>query len=225
MTDFSSIIDYQFTSPGLLKEALTHPSLSRSQQESKEGVKNYERLEFLGDSVLGLVISDLLIHAYPNENEGDLARRKAGLICREMLANIASDMELGKYLSMTSGEKNLGGKENAANLENALEAVIGALYLDGGIEVAKTFIQTYWGDAMQEMKAPPMDPKTALQEWAQALGKPLPKYVLLKQEGPSHSPIFTIEVRVEGEPPVQAQGTSKRMAERSAAEQMLESVQ
>lgn len=208
---------YTFKNPGLLKEALTHPSLTY------DGTKlSYERLEFLGDSVLSLVIAEFLIENYPEESEGHLAKRHAALICGNTLSRVAEEAKIGKFIAMAEGEKQMGGRVNPNNLENALEAIIGAVYLDGGLESARKFVLSYWKQIANEMKEPPLDPKSELQEWAQGNDKPLPSYKIIKREGPSHAPVFTIEVKVKGLDPVTAEGSSKKIAERIAAERLLE---
>ncbi|MBL0318720.1 MAG: ribonuclease III [Alphaproteobacteria bacterium] len=213
-------LGYTFKDSSLLQESLTHPSLKGKATEETI-VVHYERLEFLGDAVLGLVIAENLIRRYPDENEGGLAKRHSALVCGATLARIAQGLDVGNFIVMTHGERISGGESNKANLEDALEAIIGAIYLDGGLEPAKTFIEFHWQPLMDVMIAPPRDPKTALQEWAQKRGKPIPQYVMIHQEGPAHAPDFTVEVRVEGMKSVRANGSSKRLAERDAAAALL----
>lgn len=222
---FSKTIGYQFRNISLLQEALTHPSVSVESKKDENRKKNYERLEFLGDTVLALVVAEFLLELFPNEAEGDLAKRHAGLVCGETLTAIAQELHVGDYLTLSSGEETTGGRENPANLENALEALMGALYLDGGIDVAKTFVKTYWHDKALEMKEPPKDPKTALQEWSQGKGLPIPAYKIIKTEGPPHAPLFTVEVSLPKMDSITAQGSSKRAAEREAAKTMLEHIE
>lgn len=224
VSDFLSILEttllHRFSDRRFLEEALQHPSMG----SHKDGVLNYERLEFLGDAVLGLVVTEMLMHGFTAEPEGDLAKRRAALVCREALTGIASQLKLGNYLKMTDGEAAAGGRENPANLEDSLEAVIGALYLDGGLPAAQAFILQYWGPLSQSMSTPPKDPKTALQEWAQARGRSIPSYQTVIAEGPAHAPTFTIEVQVQGLPSYRASATSKRIAEREAAKLLLEHI-
>jgi ribonuclease-3 len=219
MTNIEAILGYQFKDKNMLTEALTHPSISK--QENSGSVFNYERLEFLGDSVLGLVIAELLINKYPDEKEGHLAKRQSGLVRGEAVANVAYDLGVGKFIKMTQGEEFMGGRENASNVENALEAIIGAIYLDGGLEQARDFICKHWTSLVDGMVEPPKDAKTALQEWAQGRGLQIPKYTIVKTEGPSHNPVFEIQVEVDGFSPVSASGTSKKKAERDAAAGLL----
>lgn len=207
-------LGYRFADDTLLREALSHPS------QAGAG-RSYERLEFLGDRVLGLVVADLLMHRFPAEPEGDLARRFAALVSRDCLLAVARDLDLGGFLSLAKGEEESGGRENPATLADACEAVIGALYQDGGLAAARQFIAGEWTSRIEADLAPPRDAKTALQEWAQAAKKPLPVYRTVTVEGPSHEPVFRVEVEVEGFPPESARGSSKRVAERAAAAALL----
>ncbi|MDX1974064.1 MAG: ribonuclease III [Rickettsiales bacterium] len=209
-----TLINYQFKDRRLLDTALTHPSVS-------DRASN-QRLEFLGDAVLGLLVTRILYDMYPSEQEGELARRRSALVCGEMLARVARDIGLGEQLHIGSSEKIIGGRDNDSNLEDALEALIGALYLDGGLSAAEQFINAHWPALAQQTLTPPKDAKTALQEWAQGRGLPIPIYNLINTTGPAHSPEFTIEAVVEGCPPVQARAGSKRSAEQLAAKQLLE---
>jgi ribonuclease-3 len=208
------IISVDFKDKNLIKQALTHPSLSKKSA-------NYERLEFLGDHVLGLVISEALFTKFPKEDEGQLTKRLAGLICGESLAIIARKLNLGEHIQMATSEETGGGRANKANLENAMEAIIGAIYLDQGLEVARGFVINNWSEMMDTMVEPPKDAKSSLQEWAQGRGLPLPEYVVVATEGPSHAPIFEVKVTVQGLEPAQGNGTSKRAAEQEAAARLL----
>lgn len=213
-------IDYVFQDPALLEEALTHPSTG---QVTDSGAPyNYERLEFLGDSVLGLVIAEILMETYPDEREGGLAKRQAALVRGEAITDIAASMELGRAIIMSTGEKNTGGRNNKRNLENALEAVIGALYLDGGLKACRTFIRRHWLARLEVMVTAPKDAKTALQEWAQKHNYPVPEYHVAEHTGPAHHPKFTIEVRVKDCPVVTGEGASKKAAEQDAARALLD---
>lgn len=204
---------HSFKDTSLLELALTHPSANKSQ--------NNQRLEFLGDSILGAVIAKLLYDLFPSESEGELARRLAGLVRSETLAQIARSIKLGEKLNIAASEEKLGGRDNTSNLEDALEALIGAIYLDGGMEPAEQFILRHWKKLAETTIAPPKDAKTALQEWAQARGLPVPAYQVKSSTGPAHAPQFTMEVSVNGYPPAEATAASKRAAEQLAASQML----
>jgi len=195
-------------------------------QTTDEGLPfNYERLEFLGDAALGLVIAELLIEAYPQENEGQLAKRQAALVKGEVLATIAKEMDLGPHITMSAGEESTGGRENKRNLENTLEALVGAVYLDGGIKPVHKLIKHFWSSRLEITSEPPKDPKTALQEWAQKKGYPVPEYKVVEHTGPSHEPHFTIEVHVKNCSVVTGSGKSKKVAEKAAAKLLLKEIQ
>jgi len=212
-------IGYAFKDKDLLKLALVHSSTHRRKKDGQ--IIDNERLEFLGDRVLGLVIADLLFNTFPKDKEGDLARRHTALVRREALARVAETIKLGDYIDMLPAEAASGGRENPAILANTCEAVIGALYLDGGLRAPQAFINHFWADLLKEDPTPPQDNKTALQEWAQARGLPLPIYNTLTRSGPAHAPLFEIEVKVLNHTPQRAQGSSKRKAEQAAAGALL----
>lgn len=220
--DLAERLGHRFAQPDLLTQALTHPSVMQGRAPRKATA--YERLEFLGDRVLGLVVADMLYHRFPTEAEGALARRHAALVRRETLARVAAQIGLPALVMVSKGEDDSGGRNNPALLADACEAVIGALYADGGFAVADRFVRGTWEALMEESAAPPKDAKTALQEWAQGGGKPLPVYTTLDMEGPAHDPMFMISVVVAGEEPVTGRGSSKRIAEQAAASAMLEKV-
>jgi len=207
-----------FAKPALLERALTHPSVS-ADRDHQGGA--YERLEFLGDRVLGLVVAEMLFVRFPQEAEGLLARRLAKLVAKESLASVAEDLGLGSFMRLAMGEDEQQGRTNPGLLSDVCEAVIAALYLDGGLPAAKQFIGAAWTARIEEDREPPSDPKTELQEWAQARSLPLPRYSEIDRRGPPHDPVFTIRVEVEGLPPRSGQGRSKRTAEQDAAGQLL----
>lgn len=211
-------LGYQFNNQELLQEALTHPSLAGAKSTQK--VRHYERFEFLGDSVLGLVISEYLVAAYPLEKEGALAVRKAALVSRELLARIASDIDLGDEILMTDSEEQNGGRKNFSNLGNSLEAIIGAIFLDGGLDEAKKFILYHWNRHFDEMVTPPKDPKTTLQEIAQSKKLTRPEYKVIKQEGRGHELVFTVEVAFDSKAAT-GEGKNIKLAEKSAAIELL----
>ena len=218
-SDFSKLtksLGHEFTAPELLNLALRHSSLS----VSDPGGSN-ERYEFLGDRVFGLVIAEMLLNRFPNEDEGDIAKRHTALVRQEALVRVATKIKLGDFIEMSDGEKNSGGRENSSVLSDCCEAVIAALYMDGGLDVASDFIAEHWSAMMEETPRPPKDAKTALQEWAQGRGLPLPEYTEISREGPAHKPVFEIEASVDGRKGALASGTSKRKAEQEAAENLL----
>ncbi|MFA7428782.1 MAG: ribonuclease III [Rhodospirillaceae bacterium] len=212
-------VGHTFKDKDLLRHALVHSSASAGR-----GTATYERLEFLGDRVLGLVVAEMIYLRFPAETEGDLARRHAALVRREALTRVAETAGLGQYIVMSRGEEDAGGRTNPAILADVCEALLGALYLDGGLHVAAAFIEAHWPVMMEESLAPPKDAKTALQEWAQSRGLPLPVYETVALQGPDHSPVFTVRVSVQGISPAEASGASKRVAAQAAARTLLEKV-
>lgn len=204
------ILQYRFKDRGLLTLALTHASA--------EGADSYERLEFLGDRVLGLIMADALYTCFPAEDEGGLAKRHSALVQGRTLAGIAAMNDLAGHIVMAGTER---AADNENILSDVMESLIGAVYLDGGLEAARTLVLRLWGDNVQNLETAPQDPKTELQEWAQGRGLPLPKYDLVSKEGPDHAPQFIMEVNVQGYPSVRADGPSRRQAEKTAARIML----
>lgn len=220
--DLEAALGHRFADPGLLRDALTHPSLATAKRKRSRGPASpYQRLEFLGDRVVGLAVAGLLFDRYPGEAEGELARRHAALVCQDTLAEVAVKLGLDDAIRLCEGTVREDGRHNPSILADACEAVMGALYADAGFETARAFIARMWEAPMASYAAPPRDPKTSLQEWAQGRGHPLPEYRLVSQEGPSHAPRFRVAVGVEGLGEAEAEGPSKRAAERSAAEGLL----
>ena len=220
--DLPTIIGYEFTRRELLQEALTHPSAlvaERRGRRRKLGKRSYERLEFLGDRVLGLVVADLLWRRFEDEPEGDLTRRHAHLVRREALGRVAKTIELGPHLVLSRAEA--AAAANPGILADACEALIAAIFVDGGFAAAAAFVRQFWEPLIDEMEEPPRDPKTALQEWAQARGLALPAYELVSTSGPDHSPLFTVAASVAGGDRVTATASSKRLAEARAAASLL----
>jgi len=217
----ASFAEYEFTRPELLTEALTHPSAARRRGSARRG---YERLEFLGDRVLGLIVAELLWRRFPNEAEGELTRRHTHLVRREALAEVAKAVGLGPRIIVSAGEDAAGVRHNPSVLADVCEAVIAALYIDGGLPAARDFVERWWETRLAALGAPPRDPKTALQEWAQArkgFDRAAPVYRQTARLGPDHAPLFTVAVEVPGEEPASGEGRSKREAEQAAAKAML----
>lgn len=208
-----SQIGYRFKVSQLLVAAMTHASMGPG--------ANYERLEFLGDRVLGLVMASWLYETFPDEAEGDLAKRHAALVQGALLAEIAREWRLGDVLILSEAERGAGGADNENMLADGFEALLGALYLDAGLEFCQSFIRRSWGERIRLMVVPPQDPKTALQEWAQGRGHPLPLYEVISREGPDHAPNFLIRVTVQGYPSAESDGPSRRLAEKAAAHKLL----
>ena len=203
------VLGYEFADEQLLTNALTLASGSRRAK--------YERLEFLGDRVLGLVIAEMLYKTFPDENEGQLARRHAAMVKGKTCARMAKEIYIDKCVEVPKSEEANMEKHPDKFLADLFEAVLGALYLDGGYNTAKAFIERQFMTVMLDMKAPPVDSKTKLQEWLQAQGMPAPVYTVVRTEGPSHAPIFTIEINIDGYEKAQGTGPSKKFAEAEAA--------
>jgi ribonuclease-3 len=219
MTDLQSLqdkISYHFQNAELLKQALTH--------SSKNGDLNNERLEFLGDRVLNLVMAQALYERFPKEAEGAMAKRHSALVQGRMLAVVGTTLGLGDYLILSESERHSGGAENENILSDGMEALLGAVFLDGGLEPARQIILTLWGDNIDNLTEAHQDPKTELQEWVQARGLPLPEYEIVDKTGPDHAPLFVIEIRVQGYEPIRAEGPSRRQGEKTAAGRMLRKV-
>lgn len=217
-TALYQIIGYTFQNPDLLKQALTHTSIH-------SGFASYERLEFLGDRVLGLLVAEELFDKLPSESEGNLAKRHAQLVKTETLAAIAEDMGLGSHILMARGEANTGGRHKISLLSDVMEAIIAAIYRDGGLESARHFIREHWSNYTLAPLTLEKDPKTALQEISQSRGCGIPVYRTVEESGPAHSPMFTIQVVIEGLGQAIARGSSKRRAEKEAAEILLNQLQ
>lgn len=210
------MLGHSFTDVGLLRQALTHPSV--------ETTDHYQRLEFLGDRVLGLIMADTLYRKFPDLREGDLARRFNSLVKRDTLAGIAKAAGLDRHLVLGRGADDEGVRTKPAILSDICEAVIAALYLDGGIDAARRFVDAHWGVLVTQEIRGNRDPKSALQEWAQGRGLPPPEYVELDRSGPDHALQFTVEVRLSGQRPMSGSGQTKRLAEKNAARAMLKGI-
>jgi ribonuclease-3 len=219
---FEAILGHRFARPGLLREALTHRSAanSRTRARPSSGASN-ERLEFIGDRVLGLLMAEWLIERFPGEQEGGLGRRLGHLVSQPVLALVAEQIGLGQALDVAPSEARAGVKTSSAVLADALEAALGAMFVDAGLEPARAFVRRAFEAAMLTQADPPKDPKTALQEWAQQRGQALPSYAVASRTGPSHSPVFVINVSVAGRIGTGTAG-AKRLAETLAARDLLE---
>ncbi len=216
MTILKEIAGYTFDKPSLLDEALTHPSLS--------GHKNYQRLEFLGDRVLGLIVSSWLLDEFPSESEGTLNGRFTSLVRKETLAEIARESGLDKLIKMTQGADTEGARDKDAVQADVVEAVLGAMFLDSGLGAPKAFITKYFAIRLQQGVGAGKDYKSQLQEWAQTRGIALPKYEMVGRVGPDHSPIFKINVEVDDNGTATATGNNKRAAEQAAAQSLLQTL-
>ena len=215
MTNHIPGVNYDFSDPGMLEKALTHRSA---------GERNNERLEFLGDSVLDLVIADHLLSLHPKASEGDLSRMRSRLVRADALREVATVIELGDHVQLGSGELRSGGKRRASILGDALEALLGAIYIDGGYQACKKVILELFHASIaalpdaEDLK----DPKTKLQEFLQGRGRPLPIYMLVEESGADHAKEFTVQCTLsDSEQIAEATGGSRRKAEQSAAQNML----
>lgn len=211
---FESIIQYHFVNEGLLKQALTHSSYANEKHMKK--LSDNERLEFLGDAVLEIITSEFLYQQYQNLSEGELTKMRASIVCEQTLALCANQIRLGEFLHLGKGEENTGGRQRKSLLSDAFEAVIGAIYLDRGLEKAKAFIHNYVLTDI-EKKQLFHDSKTLLQEIVQSRENCNLEYVLSEVEGPDHARIYTIEAQINHEVMGVGKGSTKKMAEQEAA--------
>ena len=212
-------LKYQFSDQTLLTLALSHRSC---------GSKNNERLEFLGDAVLGLIVSNFLFQRFPEAREGDLSRIRSQIVRAESLAEVARSLDLGPELLLGQGEMKSGGHRRDSILGDTVEALIGAIYLDKGMSAAEQSVVNWFADKLNAvtLDTPVKDPKTALQEWLQARGKPLPEYVVVKTQGEDHSRLFTISCKIATiESAAEATASSRRKAEQLVAEQLLQQLE
>lgn len=211
--DLEKRLAYKFRNEELLARALTHASVRGGAKKRADN----ERLEFLGDRVLGLAIVEVLSEAYPEASEGELARRLNRLVNGETCAKVAREFGIGEFLVLSDSEKNSGGAEKETILADAMEAILGAVFLDRGFEKARVVVRQLWDGQLGNHPKAAADPKSALQEWAQGQGLSLPQYVEIERKGPDHAPLFTSEVRIKGRTPARGEGASKRAAEQAAA--------
>jgi ribonuclease-3 len=215
---FEAVLGHGFKRPDLLREALTHRS---AVQGRGRGHASNERLEFIGDRVLGLIMAEWLAERFPREQEGELGRRLAYLVSQPVLAGIAETVGVEASLSVSPGEAKAGVAKRATVLADALEAALGALYLDGGLDAARNFVRRAWNEAMTIQADPPKDAKTTLQEWVQRRGPELPAYEITGRSGPPHAPEFTVTVTV-GVSHATGTAGNRRAAEQAAAEALLD---
>ncbi len=220
MVDFEKVIGYRYKNKKLVKEALTHSSYVN---EGRNKNKNNQRLEFLGDSVLSIVVSEHLFTHYTHLPEGELTKLRASLVCEKSLHEFAKKIELGKYLMMGKGEENTGGRVRASILADAFEAVIASIYLDGGLENAKTFVLKFIPKTLDVKKSTySSDYKTALQEIIQKNREEKIEYVTISELGPDHDKVFNVEIHLNSNVIGVGKGKSKKQAEQFAAKEALE---
>jgi ribonuclease-3 len=212
-------LGHTFQDRALLERALTHSSVGDGAKRAQDN----ERLEFLGDRVLGLLAAERLAELYPLSAEGELAPRLNALVSRKACARVGRAIAAGPALRLSSAETKTGGRDKDSILAGACEALMAALYQEGGLEAARRAFLALWAPAIAELDAPRVtDPKTMLQEWAQGSGRPLPAYVVVERQGPDHAPTFTVEATVAGCAPARARGRSRQAAEKAAALALLE---
>ncbi|NEW95346.1 ribonuclease III [Rhodopseudomonas sp. BR0G17] len=210
-------LGHSFADPALLTTALTHVSALKSARRTD----SYQRLEFLGDHVLGLIVSDMLYRAFPDADEGELSKRLADLVRKETCADVARSLDLVEGIKLGTVGAGAGAKLRKSVLGDICEAVIGAIYLDGGYDTVSDFVRRNWTERMRKPARSLRDPKTVLQEWAQARGLPTPVYREVERTGPHHDPQFRVAVILPGLEPAEGVGGSKRAAEKVAASAML----
>ncbi len=216
--NFEKTIGYEFSDKSLLEQALTHPSVRAKDNPDFD----YERLEFLGDRVLGLIVAEMVFDEFANEDEGHLARRHSGLVCGAALCEVARTINIADYINIVSKEFSNDNLDSV--LENCCEALIAAIYKDSGINEAEKFIKRFWQPLLESFEHAPKDPKSALQELAQGQGLPLPEYVEISREGAEHSPIFEIRVSLADNNFAIGKAKSKKQAEKEAAESLLQKI-
>lgn len=213
----AELLDYRFADEALLREALTHASAVAGTD-----LPTYQRLEFLGDRVLGLAVAEMLHLSFPDADEGELSRRLTQMVRRETCADVARALGVGPHILLGEAERRTGAERNRGILANVCESLIGAIFLDGGYEAARRFIETHWREMMLTTERPLRDPKTMLQEWAHKAGHGVPRYLVRSRLGPDHKPVFNVEVALEGLRAQVGSGHSKRAAEQAAAQAVLE---
>lgn len=214
MQKLQNEIGYFFKNDSLLKEAFSHPSLHGNHEFAG---RDYERLEFLGDAVVNMIVTDMLYFKFKSLSEGDLAKMRSYLVSKDFMVQVANNINLAKYIIMGSSEEGAGGRQNPNNLENVLEALIGAIYVDGGLEPAFCMVKKYWSSFVTSDIAEFADPKTKLQEQLQDRKLDLPIYEVVSRDGPPHAPEFVVECLVEGFGKARGVGRSIKAAEKEAA--------
>ncbi len=212
-------LGYSFIDLGLLRQAISHPSLKQVQNDHQD----YERLEFLGDAVLGMIITETIYVKFSDSAEGSLAKIRASLVCKDSICRVAKHLKLEEVIIMTRGEELSGGRSNLNNVENVMEAIIGAIYLDGGLEPARMIVLKLWA-ALLASGAGAADPKSGLQEWSQSRSMSIPRYEVVSREGESHSPTFKVMVTIDDLVPECGEGKSIKSAEKDAASKLLQRV-
>lgn len=216
IVELENSLNYEFKNIDLIKEALSHPSLK--QHDNK--VADYERLELLGDSILGFLITEMIFNNFTFYEEGSIAKIKAYVVSRETIVKVAETLRLSEYILMTAGEEKSGGKTNQNNIENGMEALLAAIYLDSDISQVRKIVQKLWFKYIENVDFSVIDPKSFLQEWAHQKNHVTPSYEVVNREGPVHAPVFTVQVAVNQHKEM-ASGKSIKEAEKEAARRLL----
>jgi ribonuclease-3 len=216
LADLEGRLGYKFRDRELAARALTHLSAPATTGQGR--LDSYQRLEFLGDRVLGLAIAEMLYETYPQATEGELSMRLATLVRRETCAEVAREWDVGPHVVLGAGEAQAGGRKKAAILADIAESLIGAVFVESGFEAARELVARTWQARMHAVEEPERDAKTAMQEWAQARALHAPHYIEIDRSGPPHAPLFTIQVTLEGYEPAHGSASSKRAAEQAAAQ-------
>lgn len=220
ITRLEQLINYQFKNPELIFEALSHPSLKQHESDWR---KNYERLEILGDAILGFLVTELVFNIYNKADEGGIAKIKSYLVSKETICCVAKKINLANFIIMTKGEEESGGRVNPNNIENAMEALIAAVYFDGGMENIKAIVTELWSEFLYDFDLHQIDPKTSLQEWSQSYKYGMPYYETISKSGLAHMPEFTVRVSA-GTYKEIGSGNSIKSAEKEAAKKLLNKV-
>ena len=216
-------LGHAFADKTLLDRALTHASVGQGTPVESRKIRDNERLEFLGDRVLGLLVAERLSADFPEADEGQLSARLHALVDKAACARVGEALNVGPALRLSAGETKTGGRRKAGVIADAVEAILAAVYLDGGLEAARGVFDRAWADELNAPSKPGLtNPKSALQEWAQGRGRPLPTYAVVERTGSDHAPTFTVSVSVQGVEPLTAQGRSRQEAEKAAAVGLLE---
>lgn len=215
--ELETALGYRFKDRKLLERALTHASVRSNAARRLDN----ERLEFLGDRVLGLAVAEMLHRTLPDHSEGDLARYFNRLVRGATCAAVGREAGIGRFLILSDSEADSGGREKDTILANAVEALLGAVFVEGGFHAGREAVKRLWGERFNLSPSAIVDPKSALQEWAQGRGLPLPRYAEISREGPDHALRFVAEARLKGHDPAKGEGTSKRQAEQAAAAELL----
>jgi len=216
ISGLEDVLKYKFKNLDLVKEALSHPSL----KQHDNTIVDYERLELLGDSILGFLITEMIFNNFTFYEEGSIAKIKAYVVSRETIVKVAETLSLSEYILMTSGEEKSGGKTNPNNIENVMEALLAAIYLDSDIHQVRKIVQNLWFRYIENIDFNSIDPKSSLQEWLHHKNHSTPTYEVINKEGPVHAPVFTVQVTV-GKHRQEGIGKSIKEAEKEAARRLL----